>query len=325
MNHLHFLVAVVGITCAATQSLHSQERMARQSDRTVTKLIAGKVSTVLDNIDAGTGGLNVDAQGRLYTADFGGRLDGKGKGGHRVYRVTPDGKSELFCQQLRGGSGNTFDAQGNLFQSSIGGRTISKISPDGKHEIFCKSGLVAPVGLAFNSKGVLFACNCGDHTIQRIDAKGNASTFCKSPLLKVPNGITIGPDDTIYICNFGNGDVLKIDMAGKATKLATLPGNNNGHLIFHLGYLYVLARKDCRVYQVSLDGKMQVFAGSGKRGKQDGDPMKSSFSLPNSLVVSPDGRWLYLNETSPTTGDHRILTPTRIRKIELKPPVDPDQ
>ena len=134
---------------------------------------AREVSTVLDDIEAGTGGLNIDQQGNLYTADFGSRLDGKGKGGHRVYRVTPDGESSVFCRQMRGASGNTFDEDGNLFQSSIGGNFVSKISKDGKAVTFCNQGLKNPVGLVFNSAGDLFACNCGSNSVSRITPDGS--------------------------------------------------------------------------------------------------------------------------------------------------------
>ncbi|MEM7477517.1 MAG: FG-GAP-like repeat-containing protein [Planctomycetota bacterium] len=297
----------------AGDDFSKRESKARNHKR----LIAGKVSTVLDDIEAGTGGLNIDSEGRLYTADFGWRLDGSGKGGNRLYRVTPEGKSELFHDKLRGGSGNTFDANGNLYQSSIGGNFISKVTPDGRAEVFCKTGLQAPVGLAFNSKGTLFACNCGNNTIQQIAIDGTSKPFCTSPLLKTPNGIAVGPDDMMYVCNFGNGLVVQIDLEGNATKLATLPGGNNGHLIYHRGYLYILARMDCRVYEIDLAGRVTVFAGNGKRGKQNGAPLESSFSLPNSLIISPDEKYLYVNETSPISGDHRILGPTRIRRIEL--------
>ena len=289
----------------------------RTSETSPAKFRAGEVSTVLDEIPGGTGGLNIDKKGVLYTADFGSRLGAGGTGGNRIFKVTDDGESELFFENLRGGSGNTFDSSGNLFQSSIGGNFISKIAPDGTSELFCNSGLMNPVGLAFDSSGDLFACNCGSNSIQKITPDGKSSSFCKSSLLKCPNGITVGPDDMIYVCNFSNGDVVHIDRNGSANKLATLPGVNNGHLVYHRGYLYVLARKDCRVYQIDLAGRVSVFAGSGQRGKSDGQPMESSFSLPNSLIVSPDEKFLYVNETSPTSGDHQILAPTRIRRIEL--------
>ena len=290
---------------------------SKPDSNAATKLKATKVETLLDDIDGGSGGLNIDTQGNLYTADFGWRLDGQGKGGHQLFKVSQDGTSSVFCSSLRGGSGNTIDAQGNIYQSSIGGNFISKISPEGQATTFCNTGLKSPVGLVFDSRGDLFACNCGSNSIQKIGPNGQSSLFCDSKLLNCPNGITVGPDDSLYVCNFSNGDVVRIDRKGNAIKLATLPGNNNGHLIYHRGLLYVLARKDCRVYQIDLAGRVSVFAGSGQRGSQDGQPDQSSFSLPNSLIISPDEQAMFVNEVSPTSGDHRILGPTRIRKISL--------
>lgn len=287
---------------------------AAESNR---KLVAGKVTTVLDDIDAGTGGINIDASGDLYTADFGSRLNGQGTRGTKLYKVTPDGKSELFCNELFGGSGNTFDSEGNLFQSSIRGGFVSKVSPDGKATVFAR-GFKSPVGLVFNTEKDLFVCNCGSNTISRVDSEGNATVFCDSPLLNCPNGITVGPDDTLYVCNFSDGNVIKIDTNGTATRLATLPGKNNGHLVFHRGYLYVLARTDCRVHLVDLAGRVEPFVGSGNRGKEDGEALSSSLSLPNSLIISHDEKFMYINETSPISGNHVILSPTRIRRVELR-------
>lgn len=282
------------------------------------KLIAGEVTTVLDNLPGGTGGINVDAQGNIYSADFGSRLGAGGTGGHRLFKITPAGKSTLFCDQLKGGSGNTFNKDGVLFQSSIGGNFISKISTEGKAEVFTRKGIRNPVGLAFNSQQDLFVCNCGSNSIQKVTPDGASTLFCNNPLLKCPNGVAVGPDDTLYVCNFGNGDVLMIDRHGNISRLATLPGKNNGHLVYHRGYLYVIARTDCRIFRVDLAGRVEVFAGNAVRGKQDGDALNSSFSLPNSLIVSPDEKWLYVNETAPTSGDPSILAPTRIRRIAIR-------
>lgn len=293
------------------------KKYAPPADTEARKLKATRVETLVDEIDGGSGGLNIDAQGNLYTADFGWRLDGKGKGGHQLFKIAPDGTASVFSTALRGGSGNTIDDSGNILQSSIGGNFISKISPDGKVSTYCDSGLKSPVGLALDSQGNLFACNCGSNTIQRILPNGESWVFSQSSLLNCPNGITVGPDDTLYVCNFSNGDVLRIDRDGKACKLATLPGGNNGHLIYHRGFLYVLARKDCRVYQVDLAGRVEVFAGTGTRGSGDGQPLEASFSLPNSLIIDANEEWMYVNEVSPTSGDHRILGPTRIRRIAL--------
>jgi len=63
---------------------------------------------------------------------------------------------------------------------------------------------------------------------------------------------------------------------------------------------------------------MTLFAGSGQRGKDDGDPLKATFSLPNDIAVSPDGKFMYLNAVAPITGSPQKSAPTRVRRIVLK-------
>lgn len=281
------------------------------------ELKAVSVETLVDDLDCGTGGLAIDKSGNVYSADFGWRLDGKGKGGDKVFRVSPDGKATLFCGEMRGASGNAFDADGNLFQSSVGGGFVSKVTPKGKVSVLAR-GFKAPVGIAIAKDGNLFVNNCGAGSISKVSPGGKVETFCESPLLKCPNGITLASDGNFYVANFMNGDVVKVTPKGVASKLVTLPKKNNGHITFHKGMLYVVARSANQVYRVTLDGKATAFVGSGKRGKQDGKPLECSLSLPNDLGFSPDGKYLYINETSPTSGDPRVLGPTRIRRVKLE-------
>lgn len=305
----HFTMTVVGLMTIAGSAAECVGEEIR--------LRAVRVETLADGIDSGTGGLAIDANGSLFTADFGWRLDGRGKGGDKVFRVTPDGKVSLFCREMRGASGNAIDAKGNLYQSSIGGNFISRVTPEGEVSVLSREGFKSPVGIAIDAKGNLYVNNCGAGSIQKVSPDGTSTVFCKSPLLKCPNGITLAADGNFYVANFANGDVVRVSPQGQASKLVTLPGNNNGHLTFHKGMLYVVARTANQVYQVSLDGTAVPFVGSGKRGKTDGEPLKSSLSLPNDLGFSPDGRFLYINETSPIEGDHRILGPTRVRRVAV--------
>lgn len=275
------------------------------------------VTTLADEIESGTGGLAIDADGNVFSADFGSRLGGRSEGGDRVYKIDPQGNVSLFCREMRGASGNTFDADGNLYQSSVGGNFVSKVTPEGKVSVLAREGLMNPVGLCFGADGNLYVCNCGNGSIQQITLDGESNSFVRSPLLKCPNGITLADDGNFYAANFYNGDVIKIDPDGNASKLATLPGNNNGHLTCLNGALYVVARTANQIYRVTYDGQSTLFVGSGERGKADGDPLQATLSLPNDIGVSPDGRFMYINETGPIEGDPRILTPTRIRRIEL--------
>lgn len=293
-----------------------EQQVVGQDDE---KVVAVKVETLIDEIDAGSGGVAVDSDGNVYSADFGSRLNGQGSvGGDKVYKITPEGKATIFCKGIRGASGNAFDSNGNLFQSNIAGNRISKVTPEGKVSIFCREGVTNPVGIAIDAEDNLYVCNCGSGSIQKITKDGKSSLFVKSHLLKCPNGIVFDGEGNLYAANFYNGDVIKMTPDGTVSKLATIPGNNNGHLTFYKNKLFVIARSAHQIYQVTLDGEISVFAGSGKRGKDDGAPQEATFSLPNDIGVSPDGKYMYVNEVAPITGSGNILAPTRVRRIVLE-------
>ena len=90
--------------------------------------------------------------------------------------------------------------------------------------------------------------------------------------------------------------------------------------MYHDGGLYVVARGAHQIYRIELDGQFAVFAGSGDRGADDGDVAVATFSFPNDIGVSPDGRVFYINEPSPLDVPHTVLSPTRIRRIVLVEP-----
>ena len=84
--------------------------------------------------------------------------------------------------------------------------------------------------------------NFDSASIQRISAGGESSRLVQSSLLACPNGIVLGPDGHLYIPNFYNGGVIKVTLEGDVSELATLPGNNNGHVTVFDGALLVVAR-----------------------------------------------------------------------------------
>ena len=298
----------------SVDAVHVRTDLPAQHNNRVSAL---KVETIADEIKAGTGGLAIASDGTIFTSDFGSRLGGGGTGGDKIYKISADGKVALFCNGQLGASGSTFDKNGRLFQANIRGNRINVISPAGKVTEFARKGLNFPVGLVLNNDGSLFVCNCGGSSIQKITAAGESSIFVQDMLLQCPNGIAKGDDGCLYISNFMNGDVVKVTPEGKASRLATIPGGNNGHIVMHRGQLFVVARSAHKIYRVSLDGKTEVFAGSGKRGKQDGAPNEATFSFPNGIAISPDGKYMYVNEVSEVKGSGMNLAPTRVRRILL--------
>lgn len=279
------------------------------------------VESFTDDLYGGTGGLSVDKEGNVYSSDFGpflGQLAQNFTPKSKIFKITPDGKVSIFADSLTGASGSEFDSNGNLYQSNIRGRYISKITPLGEMTIFSMDSLVAPVGIAIDKNDDLVVCNCGNNTLRKITKDGSNTLFVASELLKCPNGITIDKEGNYYIANFSDGNVIKVTAEGKATILLTIPGDNNGHIMFHSGYLYVVGRSVHSIYKVSLSGEMELFAGTGERGRTNGDRLKSTFNYPNDLDFSPDGKFLYVNEEADTIGNPRILTPTIVRRIRME-------
>ena len=277
-----------------------------------------QVGTLSKELPGGTGGMEVDSEGFVYSSDFGSRLGAGGTGGDKIFKLDPKtGESKVFAVGLRGASGSAIGPGGDFFQSNIGGNFISRITPEGKTSVFLARGLKSPVGIAIDEEGLLFVANCGSNKIVEITPDGELSVFAEDPLLQCPNGITIDPAHNFYVANFSNGDVIKISRAGEVSKLATLPGKNNGHLVYHDKFLYVVARGAHQIYRVSLAGEVELFAGSGQRGHADGPALEATFSFPNDLAFSPDGKTLYVNENASTTEPHTVLAPKIVRRIRM--------
>ena len=271
------------------------------------------VSTLVQELPSATGGLAVDADGNIYAASIG---LAPGRNGTEIYRITPEGGFELWVQDdvLRGASGNTFDAEGNLYQSSLNTNAVYRISPDGTVEEYVSEGIRGPVGLVMTDDNTLYVANCRGNSIQRVSSDGKSEVFASGSLLGWPNGMTADPNGNFYVSNFRDGRVIKITPDGDMSLFANLPGGNNAHLIYHDGLLYVVARGAQQIYTLTLDGQVKLFAGTRERGHEDGSALEATFNLPNDIVVSPDGRFLYVNEAFPDNG---LNIPSTIRVIEL--------
>lgn len=275
------------------------------------------LTTVVASIEIGSGGLSVAADGSVFLADFGMILGDNATMGRKVVRWSPDEGVRDFASGFAGASGNDFDSSGVLYQANIRGDSISRISPDGAVVEFVSDGIRSPVGIVIDESDIVYVANCGHNTIQRVGQDGSSEEFSADSLLNGPNGLALGPNNDLYVANFEDGKVLHLAADGQASVLAVLPGGNNGHLTFHDGYLYVVARSAHQLFRVSLDGDVQLFAGNGTKGQTDGPRLEASFCYPNDVEVSPDGQWLYVNDVADISSDGTKLGPTALRRVAL--------
>ncbi|MEQ9425309.1 MAG: hypothetical protein RJQ09_12870 [Cyclobacteriaceae bacterium] len=278
-----------------------------------------EVTTLVADVYGGTGGLSVDSSGNIYTSDFGpflGQINPNFKVVSKVFKVSPKGKVEVFLDSILGASGSEFDADGNFYQSNIRGGYITKVAGEAV-STYVTDSIAGPVGIIFDKDNNLYICNCGNNTIRKVTPDGENTLFSKGEMLKCPNGITQDDVGNIYIANFYDGNVIKITADGEPSVFATIPGNNNGHLIYRDGILYVIARTAHQVYTVDMERNVELFAGTGERGRRNSSRLASTFSYPNDLDFSPDGKFLYLNEFADSLGSDKILTPMVIRRIKM--------
>lgn len=272
------------------------------------------VRTLTNSLLEGSGGMDADVNGNIYMADFG--LATNNPNGANVIKITPEGDVSNFATGFAGASGNDFDNEGNLYQSNIGGNTVSKVTPDGTVSTFA-TGLRSPVGIAFDGNSDFYVCNCGNNTISKVDMEGNVTEFSTSSLLNCPNGIDIDENGNLYIANFSSSTIVKITPDGTASSFATMPGNNNGHLLINGDFIYVVSRGLHQIHKVSFAGEVSLVAGNGARGIVDGPLNVASFSLPNDIAFSPDGKYIYVNDVNGSNPDGTVISPTIIRVIEL--------
>ncbi len=259
------------------------------------------VTSFTDTLVGGVGEIERDIMGNLFVADF----------GEKVWKINRFGTVSVFSDKMYGASGNTLDAQGNLYQAQYYGNTILKINRY-TNEIteVAHKGLKGPVGLVFNNNK-LHICNCNGNFIAQLDSNNQVTTIAKGDLFNCPNGIAVGPQGNLYVVNYRNANVVKIDKDNKVSLFAKLPATSGGHIIFSQGNFYATSFFDHKIFKLSMDGKVTHIAGSGKLGIANGAGIETEFSFPNGIVAGKGE--LYVNDkiTDPNGGPLRTV----IRKI----------
>jgi len=304
-----------------TETLKSRALFYSGSGRALLFVLALLFATVsvraeikirsLTNVIEGhaVGGVTVDLVGNIYVADF----------GDTVWKITPEGKRDVFASGFYGASGNAIDHEGNLLQSNFYGDSITKIDRKGQMKPFVSSGLSGPVGITLNRQtGDVYVANCRSNSIAKIATDGTVSSFAKSDLFSCPNGISFDRDGNLYVVNFRDNRMLKVDPSGFVAPFATISKKGLGHLCFNKDRFYVTAFESHEIYEVTLDGTVKRIVGNGKRGIVDGAGAKARLSFPNGIAFNPWGGRLYINEY---VNDSAGSLPRRtiIREITLEP------
>src|SRR5947207_14784614 len=118
-HRIRALLFVFGLLFV-TVSAHAETKI-----HALTKVIEGH----------STGSVTVDALGNIYVADF----------GEIVWKITPEGKRDVFASGIYVASGNAIDDQGDLLQSHFYGDLITQVYRNGHAQRLLSRDLSCPV------------------------------------------------------------------------------------------------------------------------------------------------------------------------------------
>jgi sugar lactone lactonase YvrE len=110
-----------------------------------------------------------------------------------------------------------------------------------------------------------------------------------------PTGLATDDDGNLYVSDTFNGAIRKVDTAGN---LVTVIDGLNGPmgLAWHEGALYCAETGANRILRI-VEGRAEVFAGSGEDDYLNGPASSAAFSAPQALAVGPDGT-VYVSDTA---------------------------
>ncbi len=252
------------------------------------------------------GGMTVAADGSIYTADL----------GSHIYKISASGETTLFSSEFDDPSGNLMLANGDILQSEWTNNRIYRITPDGKRELFSEVNLNGPVAIVERPQGDFIVANSRGKFLARVPENGGeAEIVLRDERVTQPNGLTIDSAGNIYIADLDSASVFRWAPDGELTSVVELPGSGNAHNVFADGMLYVNKIWDHVIYIVDPEsGAYGIVSGNGRPGYADGATGTATLEEPNAIALAADGKSIYVNTHRGTMGRNqnaRII----IRKI----------
>lgn len=270
-------------------------------------------------IDAQGGIRRVAGNGKTYSGDNAPGNDGPALDAPlaHVAAVAPDGSGGFFIVDSSGHCVRRVDAAGII--RAFAGRGFG-FAGDGGPATEAK--LNGPTAIAVAPDGSAYISDTANHVIRQVTADGFIHTIAGKPRqpgydgdggpaaeakLNSPTHLAIGPDGSIYFSDTKNHCVRRMGPNGA---IATVAGTGQageggdfgpatqaqldepwGLAFTDDGELLIADRNNARIRIVDRDGRISVFAGSGKHGHEGdgGSCLKANLLAPTTVCVLSGG------------------------------------
>lgn len=260
-----------------------------EDDQVTLSLTAKEPSNVIvdtyASISAGDG-LAIDKNGNVYVTNFVDDI---------VYKIDLNKEITTFANNQDGAAGMVFDNLGNMFVARYSSSEIGRISADGNTISTFASGVAAPIGVDFDSNGDLYTNNNVNNAITRLDANGNKTIISIS--INNNSSLTIDDQDNIYVSDYESGIIKKINpVTNTETTFTDLNNTGVGFIIYSNNYFYATGIDNHVIYMINKSGKATIIAGKlNVSGNLDGNGDIATFTKPNAIGASADGKTLYVS------------------------------
>ena len=224
---------------------------------------------------------------------------------HRIRVVTPDGRTSTLA-----GSGDVGNDDGMKDQASF----------------------YRPTGIAIDSNGTIYVAEVDNHLIRKITPDSEVSVFAgsgkrgdrdgkgKNAVFNKPYSLAIDSDGSIYVTELGNHKIKKITPDAMVTTFAGngKRGNRDGSLLYASfdrpsgivingkGNIYISDSNNNNIRVITKGGEVNLFAGSGKKGDEDGNGVAATFNNPMALAIDKKGNIFVAD-----TGNYKIRMITK--------------
>ncbi len=280
----------------------------------------------------GAGSLVIDTEGILYMGDYDiqAHLQNDRAASFSIYMISSDGIVNELSTSHRLLSGNAFDSNQNLYQSSLFGGRIIKRDTNGNLDYVSVTGysLSEPDGIYIDPADTIYVVEQDFERIIKISPDGESSLF--ATVRMNPRGLAADEEGNLYVShNHESGTISRITKDGQVTTFATIPTSRPqnymlefimwvGYIVYHQGELYVAGMSTDRIYRITPDGEVEVFAGSGKRGIPRGGALTANLNRPVGLAFSKNGKSLFVSGCTDITPQHtQYSRPARIWEIQI--------